>query len=100
MNHIAYSHDASTRLGHGSALSIDRAAAGGRSPRTKPRSSTTTTAPTTFASTSATMGFRDPLIVRREESKACAKAAPPPPKVVTGKARAPVGKLVAYFDES
>jgi len=84
MNHIAYSHDASTRLGHGSALSIDRAAAGGRSPRTKPRSSTTTT---------ATMGFRDPLVVRREESKVCAKAAPPPPKVVTGKARAPVGKL-------
>jgi hypothetical protein len=46
------------------------------------------------------MGFRDPLVVRREESEARTKAAPPPPKVVTGRPRAPVGELVAYFDKS
>ena len=46
------------------------------------------------------MGFRDPLLVRREESEARAKAARPAPKVVTGKPRAPVGELVAYFDKS
>jgi len=88
-------------LGHGRALSINRAAAGGASPRTpKPRSSTTTTTPTTPASASATMGFRDPLVMRREENEARAKAVPPPPKVVTGRPRAPVGELVAYFDKS
>ena len=87
-------------LGHGRALSIDRAAAAGTSPRTKPRSSTTVTTPTTPASASPTTGFRDPLIVRREENEARAKAARPPPKVVTGKPRAPVGELVAYFDKS
>jgi hypothetical protein len=87
-------------LGHGRALSIDRAAAAGASPRTKPRSSTTTTTPTTPASASATMGFKDPLVVRREEIEARAKTARPPPKVVTGKPRAPVGELVAYFDKS
>ena len=92
-------------LGHGRALSIDRAAGAGTSPRTKPRSSTTTTTtttttPTTPASASATMGFRDPLLVRREENEARAKTARPPPKVVTGKPRAPVGELVAYFDKS
>ena len=87
-------------LGHGRALSIDRAAAAEAPQRTKPRSSTTTTTPTTPASASATMGFRDPLVVRREESQARAKAAPAPPKVVTGKPRAPVGELVAYFDKS
>jgi hypothetical protein len=88
-------------LGHGRALSIDRAAAASTSPRTKPRSSTTTTTPTTPASASPnSIGFRDPLVVRREESEARAKAARPPPKVVTGKPRAPVGELVAYFDKS
>ena len=86
-------------LGHGRALSIDRAAVAGAQ-RTKPRSSTTTTTPTTPASASATMGFRDPLLMRREEIEARAKAVPPPPKVVTGKPRAPVGELVAYFDKS
>jgi hypothetical protein len=86
-------------LGHGRALSIDRAAAAAAgAPRTKPRTSTTT--PPTPASASATMGFRDPLVMRREENEARAKAAPPPPKVVTGKPRAPVGELVAYFDKS
>ena len=93
--------DSQRLLGHGRALSIDRAAATGAPPRTKPRSSTTTTTtPTTPASASATVGFRDPLVVRREESEARAKAVPPPPKVVTGKPRAPVGELVAYFDKS
>ncbi len=84
-------------LGHGRALSIDRAAAAaGVPPRTKPRSSTTTTTPTTPVSA----GFRDPLVVRREESEARTKAAPAPPRVVAGKPRAPVGELVAYFDKS
>jgi hypothetical protein len=87
-------------LGHGRALSIDRAASASTSPRTKPRSSTTTTTPSTPASASATTGFRDPLLVRREENEARAKAVPPPPKVVTGRPRAPVGELVAYFDKS
>ena len=45
-------------------------------------------------------GFRDPLAMRREESQARAKAVPPPPKVVTGRPRAPVGELVAYFDKN
>ena len=36
---------------------------------------------------------------RRNESEVRAKTALPP-KVVTGKPCAPVGKLVAYFDES
>ena len=53
---------------------------------------------TPWSSTSA--GFRDPLVVRREELEARAKAVPPPPKVVSGKPRAPVGELVAYFDKS
>jgi hypothetical protein len=64
-----------------------------------------TTTPTIPASASETMGFRDPLILLfacREENEASAKTAPPPPKVVTGKrravTRAPVGELVAYFD--
>jgi hypothetical protein len=83
-------------LGHSRALSIDRAAAAGASPRTKPCSSTTTIL-TTPASASASMGFRDPLVVHREESEARAKAAPPPPKVVTGRPHAPVGELVAFF---
>ena len=83
-------------LRHGRALSIDRAAATtGASPRTKPQSSTMTTIPTTPTSAPATMGFRDPLVVRWEESEACAKMAPPPssPKVVTGRPRAPVDEL-------
>jgi hypothetical protein len=38
------------------------------------------------------MGFRDPLVVRREleESEARAEAVPPPPKVVTEKPHAPL----------
>jgi hypothetical protein len=51
------------------------------------------------ASVSATMGFRDSLISCHAESEACASTAPPPPEVVTGKPRAPVGKLATYFDE-
>ncbi|KAF8495493.1 hypothetical protein F5888DRAFT_1804872 [Russula emetica] len=80
-------------LVHGRAVtrSIDRAAApraaASASSRTKPRSSTTTTTTTIPASASATLGFRDPLVVRREENEARAKAAPL--KVVTGKTRAP-----------
>lgn len=53
---------------------------------------------TPWSSTSS--GFRDPLVMRREELEARAKAVPPPPKVVTGRPRAPVGELVAYFDKS
>ena len=89
-------------LGHGRALSTDRAAAAAASPRAKSRSSTTAaTTPTTPASApSSTVGFRDPLLMRREEHEARSKAVPPPPKVVTGKPRAPVGELVAYFDKS
>jgi hypothetical protein len=39
-----------------------------------------------------------PLVMLREESDARAKAVRPPPKVVSGKPRAPVGELVAYFE--
>ena len=85
-------------LGHGRSLSIDRAAANAAAPRTKSRSSTTTTM--TKPSTPSSAGFRDPLVVRREETVARARAVPPPPRVVTGKPRAPVGELVAYFDKS
>ena len=53
---------------------------------------------TPWSSTSS--GFRDPLLMRREEHEARAKAVPPPPKVVSGKPRAPVGELVAFFDKS
>jgi hypothetical protein len=53
---------------------------------------------TPWSSTSS--GFRDPLLMRREEHEARAKAVPAPPKVVSGKPRAPVGELVAYFDKS
>ncbi|KAH9029601.1 hypothetical protein EDB85DRAFT_1965939 [Lactarius pseudohatsudake] len=53
---------------------------------------------TPWSSTSS--GFRDPLVMRREEHEARAKAVPPPPKVVSGKPRAPVGELVAFFDKS
>ena len=60
-------------LGHRRVLSIDRAAAARAPQRAKPRSFTTTTIPTTPAS----MGFRDPLVVRREENKAHTEAAPP-----------------------
>jgi hypothetical protein len=51
-------------------------------------------------SSSTSGGFRDPLVVRREESVVRAKAAPRPPRVVSGKPRAPVGELVAYFDKN
>jgi hypothetical protein len=51
-------------------------------------------------SSSTSGGFRDPLVVRREEDEARARAAPRPPRVVSGKPRAPVGELVAYFDKS
>ena len=64
-------------FGHSRALSIDRGAAAGALPHTKPRSSTMTTTPTTPASASATAGFWDPLVVRHEESGGWAKAAPP-----------------------
>ncbi len=86
---------------HGRAMSTDRRGgpleAGGRTariPRT-PRSATSSISSTTSAG-----GFRDPLVVRREESEARAKSAPLPPRVVSGKPRAPVGELVAYFDKS
>ena len=85
-------------LGHGRALSIDRAAAA--QPRTRTRSSTSTTPSTPASAASSSGRFRDPLVVRREEHEARAKAVPPPPKVVSGKPRAPVGELVAYFDKS
>jgi hypothetical protein len=64
-------------LGHCRVLSIDRAAAARAPQRAKPRSFTTTTIPTTPASASATMGFRDPLVVRREENEARTEAEPP-----------------------
>ncbi|KAI0274492.1 hypothetical protein BGY98DRAFT_993099 [Russula aff. rugulosa BPL654] len=64
-------------LGHSRVLSIDRAAAARAPQRAKPRSFTTTTIPTTPASASATMGFWDPLVVRREENEARSEAAPP-----------------------
>jgi hypothetical protein len=83
-------------LGHGRALSIDRAAAAGASPRTKHQPSTTTTTPTTPASASATMVFRGPPVVHREESEARAKAAPPPPKVITG-SRGLVHQLASWW---
>ena len=51
-----------------------------------------TTTPTTPASVTATIRFRDLPVVRREESEARAEATSPPPKVVTGKLRASVGK--------
>jgi hypothetical protein len=44
------------------------------------------------------MGFRDPLVVRREDNDARAKAAPPTPEGVTGEPHTPVGDLVAYPD--
>ena len=53
---------------------------------------------TPWSSTSS--GFRDPLLVRREEHEARAKAVPPPPKVVSGRPRAPVNQMVAFFDKS
>ena len=53
---------------------------------------------TPWSSTSS--GFRDPLVMRREEHEARVKTAPAPPKVVSGKPRAPVGELVAFFDKS
>ena len=89
-------------LGHGRALSIDRA---GALPRTRVRSSTSLTpstpsTPLSASAASSSSRFRDPLVVRREESEARAKAARPPPKVVAGKPRAPVGEMVAYFDKS
>jgi hypothetical protein len=85
-------------LGHGRAMSTDRPAA---PPRTRPRSSTLmNSTPPASAPASSSSRFRDPLVVRREESEARAKSARPPPKVVSGKPRAPVGELVAYFDKS
>ncbi|KAH9997035.1 hypothetical protein BJV77DRAFT_985212, partial [Russula vinacea] len=82
-------------LGHGRALSIDRA---GALPRTRVRSSTSLTpstpsTPLSASAASSSSRFRDPLVAR-------AKAARPPPKVVAGKPRAPVGEMVAYFDKS
>ncbi|KAF8265667.1 hypothetical protein EI94DRAFT_1685323 [Lactarius quietus] len=53
---------------------------------------------TPWSSTSS--GFRDPLVVRREELEARAKAVPAPPKVISGRPRAPVGEMVAFFDKS
>jgi hypothetical protein len=50
---------------HGCALSIDRAAAASSPQQTKILSPTTTTILATPASSSASMGFNDPLIVRR-----------------------------------
>ncbi|KAI0293637.1 hypothetical protein B0F90DRAFT_1762074 [Multifurca ochricompacta] len=61
-----------------------------------PWSATATSLPTSAVSA----GFRDPLVVRREENEARAKAVPPPPRVISGKPRAPVGELVAFFDKS
>ena len=87
-------------LGHGRALSIDRAASAAAQPRTRTRSSTSTTPSTPASAASSSGRFRDPLVVRREEHEARAKAVPPAPKVVSGKPRAPVGELVAYFDKS
>jgi len=52
-------------LGHGRSKSIDRAAAASSPPRTKPRSSMTTTTPTIPASASATMGFRSSCFAKR-----------------------------------
>lgn len=84
--HAMYSTSAAPRVLHprtanrilGSAQSMASSNAnGGASPRTKPQSSTTTTTPTAPASASTAIGFRDPLVARREESEAHAKAAPP-----------------------
>ncbi|KAH9060243.1 hypothetical protein EDB87DRAFT_1790250, partial [Lactarius vividus] len=75
---------------HSRAQSTDRAVTAPAPAEDEPR--------TPWSSTSSG-GFRDPLVVRREEHEARAKAVPPPPKVVSGKPRAPVGELVAFFDK-
>ena len=43
--------------------------------------------------------FIDPLVIRKQTKDALASAAPPAPKVMTGRPRAPVGQLVAFFDQ-
>ncbi|KZT64110.1 hypothetical protein DAEQUDRAFT_699258 [Daedalea quercina L-15889] len=49
--------------------------------------------------TTPTSKFVDPLLVRRQTKDALTGALPNPPKVMPGKPRAPVGELVAYFDQ-
>ncbi|TCD66104.1 hypothetical protein EIP91_001756 [Steccherinum ochraceum] len=43
--------------------------------------------------------FVDPLQIRRQTKEMLASAAPAPPKVMTGKPKVPVGRLVAFFDQ-
>ncbi|TFY67022.1 hypothetical protein EVJ58_g1889 [Rhodofomes roseus] len=45
-----------------------------------------------------TSKFVDPLVVRRQTKESLTQ--PDPPRVMPGKPRAPVGELVAYFDQS
>jgi len=46
-----------------------------------------------------TSKFVDPLVVRRQTKDALTGVQPNPPKVMPGKPRAPVGELVAFFDQ-
>ncbi|CCM05483.1 uncharacterized protein FIBRA_07704 [Fibroporia radiculosa] len=51
------------------------------------------------SSSSSSVKFVDPLLVRRQTKEALASAAPNAPKVMPGKPKVPVGELVAFFDQ-